>query len=1001
MDSTIKLNAEDPRAYLPPRPLFPAILVLWLLLFHPTALALDPTRSLNQFSYQTWQTGSGLPQNTVHSILQSRDGYVWLATEGGLVRFDGVQFTVFDTRNTPALKSDNIRSLVEDQEGSLWVATPEGVYVRRGGEFSNVSGHTGAAVSNVLALYRDHLARIWAIEPEGLEAWSIDPHKPAKAERLRWQEGSPRLTGAMAADINGTILVGSENGLRVSQNGRLRELTTNLPVGAVNALMPDRSSNLWVGTARGLFVAKPHELHRFEPVPVSFPGDAVLALFEDWEGSIWVGCRSGITRLVKDRDGRFQSERALSGQYVIAMAEDAEGDLWIGSESTGATIARNQKFVAYTTRDGLASDIVRCVFESHDGVLSVGTDAGLTQKEGNRYSQLTTREGLSSNIVLSMGNDREGRLNAGTPDGLNLVSRAGAVSVTTSADGLADDFVRSIYRDTDGSLWIGTRRGLSHEESPGRFATFTQADGLGSDLVGAVLRDHRGDLWVGTLNGLSRLHGRRFVTLRTHDGLSSNVVTDLYEDADGDLWVATQNGGLDVLVAGVCHPVPQQVGLPATIFGMSEDANGELWFSSKTGIARANRNELKKAALNRSNGATAIWYDTSDGLRINEASVGGHPEVWKAQDGTLWFSMLKGVAALYPSAARLNRVLPPVVIESVKIDDRLFEPFQVSAVKPGHSRFAFEYAGLSFVAPQKVLYRYKLDGFDKGWVEAGLQRIAYYTNIPPGAYRFRVAARNNDGFWNETGAVLSFRLEPHYYQTAWFYALVVFAFAALCYFIYRWRVAEVEARFQAVSEERNRIAREIHDTLAQGFVGVSMQLEIVSRLLSSSAEAAREHLDQARLQVRESLSEARRSIWQLRSQSSESEDLASRLSKSARQIIGSSPVKLSMEVRGTYRSLRSNVEDELLRIGQEAVTNALRHAEAASISIELVYAARKLRMTISDDGLGFSVGSFSSGPNGHFGLKGMRERAAQINANLVVDSAEGKGTRVSVEAPLN
>ncbi len=732
---------------------------------------------------------------------------------------------------------------------------------------------------------------------------------------------------------------------------------------------------------------------RFVAVDGAGNTGAVLSLFEDWEGSVWAGTENGLARLSANPG------RTLAGVSVIALAQDAEGDLWVGTESEGATVIRNQKFVTYTARDGLAGDSVRCVFSDAEGVVSAGTNAGLTQIDGGRFKSLNSANGLASDVILSLGDDAEGNLLIGTPDGLNRWKH-GKVSLTTSADGLADDFVRSIYKDGDGSLWIGTRRGLSHETG-NHFTTYTQADGLGSDLVGAILRDSHGDLWVATLGGLSRWQNGRFSTYRTRDGLSSNIITALYADAEGDLWIGTQDAGLNVRHGEKFSRLPSNWGLPQAVFGIAEDGNGEFWIASQTGIARASKSELKSVVLGRNSQPTVVWYGTSDGLRVNECSLGGHPEVWKARDGTIWFSTLKGLAALYPDAARLNRVLPPVVIESVKVDDRTLAPVQAEKIAAGHSRIAFDYAALSFAAPQKVRYRYRLEGFDNAWIEAGSQRTAYYTNIPPGGYRFRVLARNNDGFWNEAGAVLSLRLLPHFYQTIWFYALVAMALAGASFLIYRWRVAEVEARFGAVLQERNRIAREIHDTLAQGFVGVSMQLEIVSRLLASSVDGAREHLDQARAQVRESLSEARRSIWQLRSQSSESEDFAARLSKAAKQAIGLNPVQLSLDVRGTYRPLRPNVEDELLRIGQEAVTNAVRHSSAARIDIELAYATKKLRMTIADDGRGFAVGAYTGGPNGHFGLEGMRERAEQINARFVVDSAAGRGTKVLVEAPLS
>jgi signal transduction histidine kinase len=325
----------------------------------------------------------------------------------------------------------------------------------------------------------------------------------------------------------------------------------------------------------------------------------------------------------------------------------------------------------------------------------------------------------------------------------------------------------------------------------------------------------------------------------------------------------------------------------------------------------------------------------------------------------------------------------------------------LKAVPPGYSRISFDYTGLSFAAPQKIRFQYNLEGFDHNWVDAGVRRTAYYTNLPPGKYRFRVRARNNDGFWSENDADVALRLEPHFYQTYWFGGLLFVCAALLAWFVYHWRVREVEARFGAVLQERNRIAREIHDTLAQGFAGVSVQLEIVSRLMSTSTETAREHLDQARALVRKSLADARSSIWELRSQSNESEDLAARFSKMASQVAGSGPPKLELQVRGTYRPLKPKMEHELLKIAQEAVTNAVRHANAERIQVELAFDGGKLRMTIADDGRGFTGEANSSGPDGHFGLRGMRERAEQIDADLKVESAAGKGTIVSVEAAVN
>ncbi len=974
-------------------------LVVYLFLVASTTLcALDRERSLDQYSYQVWQTGSGLPQNTVHTALQSRDGYMWFATEGGLVRFDGQQFVVYDSSNTPSLKSNHIRSLAQDGQGVMWIATSDGLLRRDGSQLEAFSTTGELPGSNVLALHADSSGRIWAVTPEGLARCSEGQHGVAYAQSYVLGEGTSKLTGQITSSSDGAIWVGTETGLKVLRNERFTDVAGLPRQVAIQSLLFDRSSRLWVGTSKGLFLSRAGTEYRFEPVP-SVTSREVSALFEDRQGDIWIGTEGRLMRLASGSAGVSVSSRAFPDASVIELAEDTEGDLWIGTDAQGVTIARNQKFVTYTARQGLTDDAVRCVFSDQRGVVSAGTTEGVTEFAGREVKHLTTAEGLSSNVILSLGEDRDRSLLVGTPDGLNIVRTRG-ISLITSADGLADDFVRSLYRDTDGSLWIGTRRGLSHQDLQGHFSTYTQADGLGSDLVGEVVRDRRGDLWIATLEGLSLLRGGTLRNFRKQDGLSSNVITALYEDADDDLWVGTRDAGLNLLREGKIVRVPERVALPPAVYGVAEDGNGSLWIPSSSGIVRVGRKELKAAILGKSDKPAVVWYGTSDGLRVNECSIGGHPEVWKGSDGTLWFSTVRGLAALYPEAARRRDVAPPVIIESITIDDQRWNPSQLDAVSPGHSRFAFEYAGLSFAEPQKVQYRYKLEGFDKHWIEAGLQRTAYYTNIPPGAYRFRVIARSGEGVWNEKGATIAFRLAPRFYQTLWFYAGVVILLGLASYLVYRWRVAEVEARFNAVLQERNRIAREIHDTLAQGFVGVSMQLETVARLPSSSAEMARQHLDQARQLVRDSLAEARRSIWQLRSQSSEYGDLASRLSKAANQTIGPSPVKLSVEVRGTYRPLRQNVEDELLRIGQEAVTNAIRHADPHRITIELAFDTRRVRLAISDDGRGFAFGSHPSSSNGHFGLQGMRERAEQIGGQLFIESAVGKGTKVSVEAPL-
>jgi signal transduction histidine kinase len=669
--------------------------------------------------------------------------------------------------------------------------------------------------------------------------------------------------------------------------------------------------------------------------------------------------------------------------------------MWLGTDTSGLTILRNQSFTTYVSRGGALENQIRCVLETRNGTTWIGTNGGGLRKfRNNQFSTLTTAQGLVSNIVLSLAEDATGTLLIGTPDGLNQLHE-GRLSVMTSSDGLAEDFIRSVYAENKDSIWVGTRHGLSHVDGK-RIITYTQTDGLGSDLIGAIAQGRDHDLWIGTLHGLTHFRNGVFTNYTTKDGLSSSVITDLYMDNEGILWIGTQGGGLNRWHDGSFTSFTAQRRLPETIFGINEDASNNLWLGAENGIFRVNKKDLARPTVS---GIAVVSYGTSDGLQVGECLGGGHPAISKGRDGALWFATTRGAAELRPGRNKIHQPPPPVVIESIDVDDVAFHPMQLAEVAPDRSRLSFEYTGLSFLAPHKIQFRYKLEGFDRDWIYAGTRRTAYYTNVPPGHYWFRVAASNNEGLWNEHGASFLIRIRPHYYQTWWFILLLLVVAALLAYAVYYWRVRQVQAQFNAVLQERNRIAREIHDTLAQGFVGVSVQLEIISRLLGSSVEAAKEHLDQARAQVRHSLSDARKSIWELRSQSGEDQDFAIRLSNAAKQLTASSPVKVQLQVHGPYRPLKTEIENEILRITQEAVTNAVRHSGAQHISIDLTFDAKKLRVVVGDDGCGFHHHGDLSGPNGHFGLKGMRERAQQINGELIVNSEIGRGTKVCVEVP--
>jgi signal transduction histidine kinase len=733
------------------------------------------------------------------------------------------------------------------------------------------------------------------------------------------------------------------------------------------------------------------------------PSNRVTVLYRDAESTLWIGTESGLARLRAGNGGkieRFPAADLLASDVILSLTEDRDGDLWIGTDSSGLAVLRDRQFSAFSSRAEALDRPVWSVLAGRSNTAGsekvwLGTDGnGVILIDDGVVSRPAFNKALSSQVILALAEDAQGNLLAGTPDGLNRI-HGDSVQILTSSEGLAEDFVRSLYSDRDGSLWVGTRHGLTHLQSAGA-VTYTQANGLASDFVGAVLRDGQGDLWVGTLNGLSRFHGNAVRTYSTSDGLSSNVITDLYLDKRGRIWIGTQDGGLDVFENEKFRRFAPDCGVPATIYGIAEDQLGNFWLAAKSGIAR-----LQRSALDGYPGRGIIpvaGYGTADGLRVVACSS-GHPAIAQTESGDIWFAMNRGAATISAAHAGSNVLPPAVVVESVLLDEHAYDPAALTRVPAAVTHVDFEYAGISLKAPQKVRYRYKLEGFDPDWVDAGAQRIAYYTNLPPADYQFEVTAQNGDGVWNRLATSVPFTMAPHAYQTWWFRLLLVAIAVLAVYAGYLLRVRQMQMQYNAVLRERNRIAREIHDTLAQGFIGVSVQLEVVARLLDSSLEAARAQLNEARTLVRRSIADARASIWELRSQEAGNEDFAARLSKMAKQLTASSGTRAQVDVHGVYRPLAAQVEDELFRICQEAVTNVVRHAQASNVRIDLIFDARKLRITIKDDGQGFAGTAASAGPDGHFGLKGMLERADRIHAELAVDSTLGTGTTITVEAP--
>jgi signal transduction histidine kinase len=509
-----------------------------------------------------------------------------------------------------------------------------------------------------------------------------------------------------------------------------------------------------------------------------------------------------------------------------------------------------------------------------------------------------------------------------------------------------------------------------------------------------------GGLWIGTrTGGLNKLEGGRFASYRASEWLADESIRAIHEDGDGSVWIGTRRSGLTRLKDGTLKTITTRNGLfDDCVFRIIDDGS-HLWMTSPEGVFRVGKSELNEFADGKTSRVSSISYGTSDGMLSSECN-GGQPAGWRSPDGKLWFPTVKGIAMIDPNLAVINHHVPTVVIEGAIIDNQAVEPGKRIELAPGKQRYEFIYTALSLVAPEKVRFKYQLEGYDHGWVEAGTERVASYTHIPPGTYTFKVLASNNDGVWNEAGSSIELYLKPYFYQTYWFYALCAAGVALIGLAVYRLRVSRIKARFSAVLEERNRMAREIHDTLAQGFVGIGLQLQAVDKALTDSPAAVRQHLGLAQSMVSHSLVEARRSIWDLRAQQLETKDLAASLGETAQRMTEGTGVKAEVRVAGEARRLAPQIENNALRIGQECLTNALKHSGAQHIVIDLKFEPDFFGLNVRDDGCGFDTEGVLATADGHFGLLGIRERVEHMGGRLTLKSAPGEGTEIGVSIPL-
>ncbi|HNB73339.1 MAG TPA: two-component regulator propeller domain-containing protein [Acidobacteriota bacterium] len=808
---------------------------------------LDPAKAITQYNQRVWQ--DGLPHTSVTTIVQTRDGYIWLGTYEGLVRFNGFDFTAFDSRNTPAFSVNGILTLVEGQDGSLWIGTNGGGVVRYSqGRFSTYSTLQGLSNNYIFCTTLDKSGNLW-VGTDGGGVNCIQAN--GTITKITSKDGlSSDYVRSLTVDSKGVLWVGTTNGgLNRIHNGTITVYTTRegLADNSLLSLFETRDGVLWIGTGRGgLCSFKDDKLETLN-VTSGVLSDPILSFLEDRDGNFWIGSGgSGLLRFSNGKLSVFTMKEDLPNNVVRALWEDREGNLWAGTDG-GLVRFKDGKLTTFGTKEGLSSNDTRAIFEDSQHRIWVGTiGGGLNCYEKGVWRAYTTQDGLGRNIVRALCEDKDGNLWVGTDVGGLCRFRDGKFTVYTTANGLNHNTIRALCVDHEGTLWVGTYGGGINRYRDGVFTSVTTENGLARNVIFAIYEAHDHTLWISTFGGgVTCVKDGKYSTLTTKDGLASDQVWSFHEDADGVMWIAT-NAGISRYRDGKFTSINSKDGLiNDAVFQILEDNLGRLWGSGSRGVFSINRQALADYLDKKISQLPVLAYGKSDGMASSQCTAAAYPAGFKAHDGRLWFPTTGGVSMVNPASIKLNETPPPVIIEKFIVDLQPVERADSLVLSPGKNKFEFHFAGLSFAAPEKVRFQYWLEGYDRDWVEAGTLTRAYYTNLPPRAYQFRVRACNNDGIWNETGDVLKFTLKPYFYQTTWAYLLFFGSILGLV-------VGGVRLRLNSLKRHNEELEAKVRERTARLAETID-QLKLSEHEIQRKATELAETVEKLQLSERQAL----------------------------------------------------------------------------------------------------------------------------------------------------
>jgi ligand-binding sensor domain-containing protein/signal transduction histidine kinase len=1000
-----------------------AIAGLAALSFVVSASAVDPNRAVSQYLYNSWGIEKGWPGGSITAVAQTSDGYLWIGTDKGLVRFDGFNFHQFERAYPDPILIGPVRTLLVDASDNLWILVQNTqVFRYHNGNFELIRGETengttamargtsGAVLLSSLAegtlTYSDNRFRSLSTAAVLTDAARVTNGEAPdqRATPFSWFDrlaASTSVVIAMAQTDDGKIWLGTERrGLFYLQEGRVLAASNGQGDTKINCLLPLQNSELWIGTAKGVVRWNGTEL-TLAGVPPSLLNLDVLSILRDRDSNIWVGTSRGLFRY----NANGISLLSTTGP-VAALFEDREGNIWIGS-LRGLQRLRDSAFVTYSLPNLKSQSMGPLHVDSGGRTWIAPIQGGLRWlKEGK--SGVVAVDGVANDVVYSIAGTGKDDVWVGRQQGglthLRYSGNLFTAKTYTQADGLAQNTVYAVYVSRDGSVWSGTLSSGVSELKSGHFTNYTTTDGLAVNTISSIAEGPDGTMWFGTSKGVSAMSQKGWRTYTANDGLPSENVNCLLQDSTRILWIGTAEG-LAYLSDGqvhVLHGVPAP--LQAPIFGIEEDKNGWLWIATSDHLLRVPRDKLLSDVVKA---ADVREYDQADGLESTEG-VKRSRSVVSDPAGKIWFSLSSGMSVVDPSRVAASAALAIPHIEALSVDGSPVNAQDVVNIPASPRRITFTYTGLSFATPERVRFKYFLEGFDRFWSEPVATREAVYTNLGAHSYRFRVLASNSEGLWSESEAAVRFEVEPTVWQTWWFRtsSAALILLLAWCVYLYRLRqlAKEFNIRLEERVDERTRVARELHDTLLQSFQGLLLRFQTASELFPKRPAEAKQTLDSAIEQAAQAITEGRDAVQGLRSSTTVTNDLACAITTLGTELAGSesnpNAAEFHVEVEGTPQDLHPILRDEVYRIAGEALRNAFRHADARRIEAEIRYDEREFRLRVRDDGKGIDSKLLNENERpGHYGMRGMSERARLLGGKLTVWSELDSGTEVELSIP--